>query len=84
VIVLADPSPLITLARAQYFELLLEFYDEVIVSREVYEEVVIAGAGMPGAEEMQRATWVRVHPSPSESSPKVKAACAGLAPASAA
>jgi uncharacterized protein len=78
VIVLADSSPLITLARAQYFELLREFYDGVIVSREVYEEVVIAGAGMPGAEEMQRANWIRVQPSPSESSPKAKAVCAGL------
>ena len=37
-----------------------------------------AGAGMPGAEEMQRANWIRVQPSPSESSPRVKAACAGL------
>jgi uncharacterized protein len=74
VIVLADSSPLITLARAQHFELLHEFYGEVIVSREVHDEV----AGLPGAEEVRRAAWIRLQPSPRESSPEVKAACIGL------
>jgi predicted nucleic acid-binding protein len=78
VIVLADSSPLITLARAQYFNLLHEFYGEVIVSREVHDEVTVAGAGLAGAEELQRATWIRVQPAPSASSPEVKAACAVL------
>jgi len=55
VIVLADSSPLITLARAQYFDLLHEFYGVVIVSREVHDEVAVAGGGLPGAEEMERA-----------------------------
>ncbi len=77
-IVLADSSPLITLARAQRFELLHEFYGEIVISREVHDEVTIDGAGLPGAEEMQRADWIRVQPNPSESSPEVKAACAGL------
>lgn len=77
-IVLADSSPLITLARAQYFDLLHEFYVEVIVSREVHDEVTVAGTGLPGAVEMQRATWIRVQPAPSASSPDVQAACAGL------
>ena len=52
-IVLADSSPLITLARAGHFELLREFYGEVIVSSEVHHEVTVAGAGLPGAEELQ-------------------------------
>jgi predicted nucleic acid-binding protein len=78
VIVLADSSPLITLARARYFELLHEFYGEVIVSREVHHEITVAGAGLPAADEMERANWIRVQPNPAESSPEVKAACAGL------
>ena len=77
-IVLADSSPLITLARARYFELLHEFYSQVIVSREVYDEVTVAGAGLPGAEEALRANWIRVQPSPSESPPEVTKACVGL------
>jgi predicted nucleic acid-binding protein len=78
VIVLADSSPLITLARARCFELLHEFYGEVIVSREVHDEITVAGAGLPGAEEVQRANWIRVQQNPSEAPPKAKAACAGL------
>lgn len=77
-IVLADSSPLITLARTQHFELLREFYGELIVSREVYDEVTVAGAGLPGAKEVRNATWIRALPSPRESSPEVTAACAGL------
>lgn len=77
-IVLADSSPVITLARARYFALLHEFYGEVIVSREVHDEVAVAGAGLPGADEMQQATWIRVQTSPLESSSEVKAACARL------
>lgn len=77
-IVLADSSPLITLARAQQFELLKEFYGEIVVSREVHDEVAIAGAGLPGAEEMRRASWIRVESAPPESSPAVEVACIGL------
>jgi predicted nucleic acid-binding protein len=78
VIVLADASPLITLARARYFELLHEFYGEIVVSREVHDEVAVAGAGLPGADEVRQANWIRVRSSPTESSPEVTAACGGL------
>ncbi len=77
-IVVADSSPLITLARAQHFELLREFYGEIIISPEVHHEIAIAGAGLPGAEELRRASWIRVEPAPSQSSPEVTAACIGL------
>jgi predicted nucleic acid-binding protein len=78
VIVLADSSPLITLARSQYFELLHEFYGEIVVSREVHDEVAVAGKGLPGAEEMRRAPWVRVKSAPTESPAEVAVACVGL------
>jgi uncharacterized protein len=78
VIVLADSSPLITLARARYFDLLNEIYGEVIVSREVYDEITVAGAGLPGADEMRRANWIRTERNPIESSSELSAACAGL------
>jgi hypothetical protein len=54
VIVHANSSPPITLTRVQYFELLHEFYCEVIVSREVHDEVTVAGAGRRG--DAQRAS----------------------------
>lgn len=78
-IVLADSSPLITLARARSFELLHEFYAEIIISREVHEEVTVAGTGLPGAEEIRRSSWIRVQSAPAAPSPEASAACAGLA-----
>lgn len=55
-----------------------EFYGEVIVSGEVHDEVVVAGAGLPGDEELRRSSWIRVESAPSESMPEVVAACVGL------
>lgn len=77
-IVLADSSPLITLARAQYFELLHEFYGEIIVSMEVYDEIAVRGAGLPGTEEIRRAPWIQVTAVSSESVPQIAEACVGL------
>ena len=47
-IVVSDASRLIALARAHHLELLREFYGEILISREVHEEVTVAGAGLPG------------------------------------
>jgi len=52
VIVVSDSSPLITLARAHHLELLREFYGQVLITREVHEEVTVADAGLPGADEV--------------------------------
>ena len=65
-IVVSDSSPLITLARAHHLELLREFYGRVLIPRAVHEEVAVAGAGLPGAEEVQRAAWIEVRPAPAE------------------
>jgi len=78
VIVVSDSSPLIILARARQLELLREFYGQVAIPREVHEEVTVAGAGLPGAEEVRSASWIRVQSNPSEASEAVKATCSGL------
>jgi hypothetical protein len=49
VIVVADSTPLIILAKLCLLDLLPRLYTKIYVSREVYEEVVVAGAGLPGA-----------------------------------
>lgn len=77
-IVVSDSSPLITLARAGHLELLHEFYGTVIIPRQVREEVMIAGAGMPGAEETKKAAWIRTELRTFEPSGAIKTACAGL------
>ncbi len=77
-IAVSDSSPLIILSRAHQIELLHEFYGQVVIPRQVYEEVTVAGAGLPGAEEVRGASWIRVRLDPSEPLGAVKAACAGL------
>ena len=78
-IVISDASPLITLARARHLELLREFYGRIWIPPEVHEEVTMAGAGLPGAEEVRRAPWIEVRTATSEHvGPAVKSACAGL------
>jgi hypothetical protein len=42
------------------------------------DEVTVAGAELPGDDEMRRAAWIRVESVPSAPSPEVSAACAGL------
>lgn len=78
-IAISDSSLLITLSRAHQIELLREFFSQVAIPREVYEEVTVAGAGLPGAEEVRRASWIRVYSVPLEPLETVKAASAGLA-----
>jgi hypothetical protein len=53
--------------------LLREFYGQVAIPREVHDEVTVAGSGLPGAEEVRRASWIQVQPTPSEPSGNVKA-----------
>ena len=60
--VVSDSSPLITLARIGCFDLLPKLYGRVYISTEVYREVVIDGAGLPGATQAAKADWIEVRP----------------------
>jgi uncharacterized protein len=60
--VVSNASPLITLARLGHLHLLRKLYDAVYISTEVYNEVVVAGAGMPGASAVSKADWIHVTP----------------------
>jgi predicted nucleic acid-binding protein len=44
----------------------------------VDDEIVVAGAGLPGADEVLRADWLRVQRNTSAPSASLEAACAGL------
>lgn len=59
-IVVSDASPLITLARIDCFQLLPNLYTNIYLSLEVYQEVVVNGAGLPGADEVSRCEWISV------------------------
>jgi len=60
VIVVADSSPLIILTKLGCFDSLNRLFPRVHVSPEVHHEVVIAGAGLPGALEVSKAEWIEV------------------------
>ena len=59
-IVISNASPLILLAKIGHFDLLHRLFNEIVVAPEVWDEVVVRGAGRPGAAEMQQASWIRI------------------------
>lgn len=48
-IIVSDASPLINLARLSHFDLLADFYGQVVIPQAVYDEVVVRGAGRDGS-----------------------------------
>ncbi len=59
-IVVSDSSPLVILSKLACLDLLNRLFSCVYISREVHHEVVVAGAGLPGAAEVVRAGWIEV------------------------
>lgn len=59
-IVVSNASPLIILAKLGLFDLPHRLFSEITISQEVWNEVVINGAGLPGSAEAQHAVWLRV------------------------
>ena len=55
----ADSGPIISFARADRLAFLRDVVRELWISDAVYHEVVIMGAGMPGAEEVSGEDWIR-------------------------
>lgn len=60
--VVVNATPLISLALLDRLSLLERMFKEVIVPPAVYEEVVVQGAGKPGAEALAGADWLSVMP----------------------
>ena len=58
--VVADSSPLVILTKLGCFDLLNRLFPRVYISAEVHYEVVVAGAGLPGASEVAKTEWVEV------------------------
>jgi uncharacterized protein len=60
VTVVSDSSPLVILTKIACFDLLNRVFARVHISAEVHHEVVVAGAGLPGASEVSKAEWIEV------------------------
>lgn len=58
-LVVADASPILSYARANQLGLLQGVLPDLVIPPVVYNEIVIAGAGRPGAQEVATSTWIR-------------------------
>jgi predicted nucleic acid-binding protein len=61
-IVVSNSSPLITLGRSGYLDLLPKLFGRIHVATEVFIEVTVLGAGRPGSQAVRGANWIEVHP----------------------
>lgn len=61
-IVVADATPLIALAKIDQLSWLPDLFGEVLIPGAVYAEIAVAGAGRSGAAEIQSANWIRLVP----------------------
>ena len=58
--VVSNASPLIGLARIGKLDLLRHLYSELVIPEAVWHEVVIEGAGQPGAAQVKASHWIKV------------------------
>jgi len=65
VLVIADSSPLIYLARVGVLHVLPALFDEVVAPRAVWDEVVERRPSAPGVDALHQARWLRVVDNPS-------------------
>ena len=56
--IVSNASPLINLAWIGQLDLLRQLYGQIIIPAAVWDEIVIKGAGQPGAMEIQSAAWI--------------------------
>lgn len=61
-IIISDTSPIIHLAAIGQLHLLPALFGKIIIPPMVFEEIVVAGSGQAGAEEIKNASWIEVLP----------------------
>ncbi|MCY7327397.1 MAG: hypothetical protein LH618_02475, partial [Saprospiraceae bacterium] len=59
-IVISDTSPAINLAIIGHLSLLPDLFGTVVLPKSVFDEITVAGAGMPGADVVQEANWIKI------------------------
>ncbi|MEH1807564.1 hypothetical protein [Nostoc sp.] len=59
-VIVADSSPLISLAIIAQLELLPQLYQRILLLTAVWDEVTIQGVGLPGAQAVSQLTWLEI------------------------
>ncbi len=57
-VVVSDASVVINLAAVGQLDLLHQLFGSVLIPQAVYDEIVVAGKGLPGAESVARLAWI--------------------------
>ena len=57
--IISDSSPLVSLSYIKKLDLLKELYGQLVIPHAVWNEVVVNGAGEPGAKEVESADWIQ-------------------------
>jgi predicted nucleic acid-binding protein len=60
--IVSNASPLINLARIGQLDLLQQLYGQLTIPEAVWHEVVVEGAGQPGAKAVEAASWIQIQP----------------------
>src|SRR2546428_9298983 len=58
--VVVNATPLIALSLINQLDLLPALFEEIVVPRAVYDEIVVQGGGRVGAAALSNATWMQV------------------------
>jgi len=58
--VVVNATPLIALSLINRLDLLPALFEEIVVPRAVYEEIVVQGGGRAGVAALSNATWMQV------------------------
>ena len=58
-IVVSDTTAIINLAIIGELNLLPDLFETILIPPAVYQEVVVTGKNMPGAEAIERAAWIQ-------------------------
>jgi predicted nucleic acid-binding protein len=56
--IVSNTSPIINLAALHQLQLLQQLYGRIVIPTAVYHEIVVQGAGQPGAIEVQTEAWL--------------------------
>src|SRR5262249_30644054 len=57
-VIISDSGPILSFTRAHYFDLLREVVGTLTIPEAVYDDIVMRGAGKPGAGEVEHAAWI--------------------------
>ena len=56
--IVSDAGPILSFARVHRLDLLRQVVGVLIIPYAVYEDIVVRGAGKPGSNEVQAASWI--------------------------